>query len=303
MTFPRVLESISDLTKTQIDDLLTRSREFKFGSTPLYNHQNHVAFTLFKENSTRTKLSFTVAAKRLGMVHIDFNADTSSLKKGETLLETLQTLKAMGGKVVIYRTNLDHELRTFKENPPIPLINAGDGHHEHPTQALLDLFTLKECEGHLEGKTLAIVGDCFHSRVCHSLLKLLPQYGIKPILVGPKEFIKQSEDLPSNIQRTENLQEAVEQSDFLYLLRVQLERHKDLPDSVLENYSQNYGINLEKLKSFHKEIPIYHAGPTNVGVEVDQDIIHSPLFRGREEVAHSIPMRMAILESLIKEEL
>ncbi len=299
--FPTVLENISDLNFDQLQSLILLSKKFKNGDIPLGHiemstGESPIIATSFLETSTRTKHSFAIAIKRLGAMYIDFNAEASSLKKGESLEETLLTLSHQGVGMCIIRTSVSHQLAEFKANPPLKIINGGDGVNEHPTQALLDLFTILECKHGPKNKTIAIIGDCIHSRVGHSLCSLLPQFGMKVILCGPEEFLPKN--IPNNIEVTNKLEEAILKSDILYLLRIQKERHqsKSLPSD--EEYHQQYGINLEKLKRFSKLLPIYHPGPANIGVEISMEALKSPYYFGYEQVKNSIFMRMAIIKSM-----
>lgn len=297
--FPTVLENISDLTFEQIHSLLSLAKKFKKGDIPLGPMQseggkNPICATSFLENSTRTKHSFAIAIQQLGAMYIDFNAEASSLKKGESLEETLLTLHYQGVDLCIIRTSNSHELSQFKINPPLKIINGGDGINQHPTQALLDLFTMLECQHGPKNKTIAIIGDCIHSRVGHSLIELLPQFGAKIILCGPEEYLPKN--YGPDILCTTSLSEAMAKSDLLYLLRIQKERHVNQNNH--NHYHDNYGINLEKLKKEKKFFPLYHPGPVNIEVEISKDALKSPHYFGHEQVKNSIFMRMAIIKTM-----
>jgi aspartate carbamoyltransferase catalytic subunit len=305
--FPSVFESIKDLDKGQIDGLLHLAKKFKgfshdWQGLPIPFIKRPIIATSFLENSTRTKHSFAIAIKNLGATYIDFNADTSSLKKGESLLETLRTLQAQGVDLCIIRSNVSHELSQFKEDPPVKIINGGDGINQHPTQALLDLFTMTEIGMDVQGKTISIIGDTKHSRVCHSLLDLLTLYGVKVVLCGPKECLPEPKELEiyQNVTLSTDVNSAIEQSDLLYLLRIQKERHGNSSTSYYQDYPKNYGISLERMKHLNKTIPIFHPGPANVGVEISRDIMESPLYFGYEQVHNSIFMRMAIIQAVLQ---
>ena len=298
--FPSVLESIKDLTKDQIDGLLELSHQIKlrpWHPIPFPNKTPIIA-TSFLENSTRTKHSFEIAIHKLCCTYIDFDAEKSSLNKGESLEQTLLTLYGQGVDLCIIRTSVSNQLESFKKNPPIKIINGGDGTNQHPTQAILDLFTLIECGIELKGKTFCIAGDNIHSRVGHSLIDLLPKYGVNVLLFGPKEF------LPKNIESdkvsiTHSRKEALEKSDILYLLRVQKERHSSLETIDMDKYHDEYGFNLEMIKATKKKLPILHPGPANIGVEISQDLIESDYYLGHEQVRHSTFLRMAIIQSIL----
>lgn len=305
ISFPSVLESIDDLSFTQIEGLLSLTKKFqeRDSESSYFIHKKPIIATSFLENSTRTKHSFAIAIQKLGAMYIDFNAESSSLKKGEGLEQTLLTLYYQGVNLCIIRTSVSHQLHDFKKNPPIKIINGGDGINEHPTQALLDLYTLIELVKGVEnlaGKTVAIIGDLIHSRVGHSLIKLLPQFNINLILCGPNEYI----DDPSlknlkNVKFTTSRDEAIINSDFLYTLRIQKERHENSNPNLYLNYHQSYGISLELLKKMNKLIPVLHPGPCNVGVELDQEMMNSSLYQGHFQVFNSVSMRMAIMQAML----
>lgn len=304
--FPSVFESIKDLDKVQIDNLLALASKFKgfshdWQGLPIPFIKRPIIATSFLENSTRTKHSFAIAVKNLGATYIDFNAETSSLKKGESLEETLRTLHSQGVDLCIIRTNVSFEFNKFKEKPPIKIINGGDGTHQHPTQALLDLFTMKEIELDLEGKTISIIGDNIHSRVGHSLIDLLPQYGAKVILCGPKQYLPQATELPnSSVELCYDVDQAIAKSDLLYLLRIQKERHQGEANICYETYPEEFGISMDRLKKHKKVIPVFHPGPANVGVEISRDLMESSYYFGYEQVYNSIFMRMAIIQAVLQ---
>jgi aspartate carbamoyltransferase catalytic subunit len=298
--FPSILESIDDLRKHHVDQILDRAQDLKSGAPARLPLQKSLAVaTSFLEHSTRTKHSFAMAIKRLQGFHIDFAAETSSLKKGESLEQTLLTLHYQGIDICIIRTKESHLLSKFKEFPPIKIINGGDGANQHPTQALLDLYTMHNQFGALSGKTISIIGDCKHSRVTHSLIDLLPQYGINIILCGPEKFV--DIEVSEKISKTTNIDEAINKSDALYLLRIQNERHSDDLNFNEKEYIENYQINLERLKK-NKVIPIYHPGPANIGIEVSHEIVDSEIWMAHKQVENSVYVRMAIIEAMINNE-
>lgn len=302
-SFPSVLDSIEDLSTVQINGLLELANKFKSYSSdwqgfPVPFIKKPLIATSFLENSTRTKHSFAIAIKKLGATYIDFNAETSSLKKGESLEETLRTLQCQGIDLCIIRTSVSHQLSNFKNDPPIKIINGGDGTHEHPTQALLDLFTMQEVGLKVKGKTIAIIGDLVHSRVGHSLIELLPRMGVKLILCGPSQCLPKEAAHP-NISMTTDVAQAIDASDLLYLLRIQKERHGNSDTSYYNSYHQDYGISLDRLKKHDKKIPIFHPGPANVGVEISDDLIRSHFYFGHSQVYHSVFMRMAIIQAVL----
>lgn len=300
-SFPSLLESINDLSKIQIDGLLSLTSKFKTreSESHLFTYRRPIIATSFLENSTRTKHSFAIAIQKMGAMYLDFNAETSSLKKGESLEETFLTLFNQGVNLCIFRSNISHQLSQFRESPPIKIINGGDGVNEHPTQALLDLYTLFELSPELEGKTIAIFGDNIHSRVGHSLIKLLPQFGMKVILCGPKHFLPEQNSLPAGVELSTDRDETIKKCDFLYLLRIQKERHQNQIELSDSDYLNTYGVSLEHLKKMQKLIPVLHPGPANIGVELDNHLIKSSLYNGYLQVQNSVPMRMAIIQSML----
>ncbi len=298
--FPSVLESIEDLSKRQIDGVLGLAHRIKNRSdTPFYfSNKTPIIATSFLENSTRTKHSFEIAISKLGCTYIDFNSEKSSLKKGESLEQTLLTLNDQGVDLCIIRTSVSNQLSEFKEKPPIKIINGGDGVNEHPTQALLDVFTLIECGIELKGKTFCIAGDNIHSRVGHSLIKLLPQFGAKILLFGPKSFLP--DQLPKEVEVTYDREEVLKRSDILYLLRVQTERHTHNEENNLLDYSEKYGFTLEMIESLSRKIPVLHPGPANIGVEICNQLINSKYYLGHEQVRNSIYLRMALIQAMLQ---
>ena len=299
--FPSLLASIDDLSRLHIDSLLNRSLFFKNNPhiTPFSQPPKPIIATSFLENSTRTKHSFAVAIRRLGGLYLDFNAETSSLNKGESLEETFLTLFHQGVNLCVFRTSHNNAFEEFREHLPIKLVNGGDGVNEHPTQALLDLMTLQELSPNLSGKTISIIGDNIHSRVSHSLVKLLPQFGMNIILCGPQNYLPAKDTLPNNVSLSTNRDETILKSDFVYLLRLQKERHDSHNVMNDENYIHEHGVSLDLLKKLDKKIPVLHPGPANIGFEIDQQLIKSTLYKGYLQVENSISMRMAIIEAML----
>ncbi len=302
--FPSVLQSIRDLTKEQVDGLLALAKKFKSYSDdwqglPIPFIRIPVVATLFLEDSTRTKYSFAIAIQKMGGQYLDFQAHFSGLNKGEELDETLATLSVQGVDLCVVRTDISRQLEAFKAHPPLRIVNGGDGTHQHPSQALLDLFTMLEVGLEPQGKTVAIVGDVAHSRVANSLLDLLPWYGVKIILCGPPSFMPQS--LPPGVQVTHSRDEALASCDLAYLLRIQRERHRgQVLDLSPDEYARDYGVDLARLRTLGKNIPVFHPGPANIGVEMAQDILSAPHYFGHLQVRNSIYMRMAIMQAVLQ---
>ncbi len=300
--FPSVLESVNDLNNEQVIKLFSLAEAFEQNKI-LFTEENSlkkpVIYTLFLENSTRTKLSFATCAQRLGAHYLDFSIHTSSMNKGESLEETLNTLNAQGAELCIIRSSDTHLLKKFKENPPLKLINGGDGIHEHPTQALLDFYLLtKIYREKLPNMTLGIAGDIVHSRVAHSLIELLPRFGVKLALFGPDHFIPKN--LQKNIIIYQNKKEFIKSVDLIYLLRIQLERHDEKNSIDKNHYLKEFGFTKNELDEQKKsDIKILHPGPVNEGIELDLELLKSNYYLGLRQVEVSIPVRMAILLSMV----
>ena len=302
-SFPSVLESVNDLSNQQIVNLFTLAENLEQDKVLLTQENSlkkPVIYTLFFEDSTRTKLSFAIAAKRIGAHYIDFPIQTSSMNKGENLEETLLTLKAQGADTVIIRSKETEVLHQFKNSPPLKLINGGDGINEHPTQALLDFYFInKTFKNKLHNFTVGIAGDIIHSRVAHSLIKLLLRFDIKVAIFGPKEFIPKDlhASLGKNILVYDNKVSFIKNINLLYLLRIQLERHQEQKSvqELQKTYLQDYGFSLTEIEKENPNLQVLHPGPVNIGLEIDQALLKSKHYLGLKQVEVSIYTRMAIL--------
>lgn len=249
---------------------------------------------LFYENSTRTRISFELAEKRLGADTINFATSSSSVSKGETLIDTAKNILAMKVDMVVMRHSATGAPHFLAEHIDASVVNAGDGINEHPTQALLDAFSMKEKVGDLKGKKVAIIGDISHSRVALSNIYCLKKLGAEVTLCGPPTLIpKHIESLGIDI--TYNVKEALAWCDIANVLRIQLERqHKPLFSSLRE-YSLYYGIDKNLLDSLHKDIVIMHPGPINRGVELSSDAADSAQSIILDQVENGVAVRMAVL--------
>ena len=246
---------------------------------------------LFFEPSTRTRLSFDLAAQRLGAKVITFNPATASTTKGESLRDTVLTVAAMGSDVLVVRHGDDGVPRAVSEWTGIPVINAGDGISEHPTQALLDLVTLKRHFGRIDGLNVGIVGDITHSRVAGSLIGVLPALGSEITLIGPESWLPSSAGIPT----TTDLDSALPELDVIYLLRVQTERGGEISD----DYISCYQLDRRRLARLGVESIVMHPGPINRGVELSDDVADSPRAHILEQVRNGVPSRMAVLKALL----
>lgn len=248
----------------------------------------------FYENSTRTRLSFELAEKRLSADIVNFSSSSSSVSKGETLLDTANNLIAMKIDMIVMRHPYPGAAHFLANHVNAVLINAGDGTHEHPTQALLDAYSIREIYGDVAGKKIAIIGDILHSRVALSNIFCLNKLGAQVMVCGPSTLI------PKHIQSLgvlveTNVQKALEWCDVANVLRIQLERQQSGYFPSLREYAQVFGVTNERLSSLDKLITIMHPGPINRGVEIDSDVADSPHSIILEQVENGVAIRMAIL--------
>jgi aspartate carbamoyltransferase catalytic subunit len=250
---------------------------------------------LFYENSTRTRISFELAEKRLSADTINFSAGASSVSKGESLLDTVNNILSMKVDMVVMRHSASGAPYFLAKHIPASIINAGDGINEHPTQALLDAFSIKERLGSLEGKKILIVGDIMHSRVALSNIYLLKKMGAEIMVAGPPTLIPTFMKEAFDIHVEYNLQKALEWCDVANILRIQLERQNQVLFSSLREYNLAYGLKKSMLDKLKKEIVIMHPGPINRGVEIDSDVADSNQSIILQQVENGVAVRMAVL--------
>jgi aspartate carbamoyltransferase catalytic subunit len=249
---------------------------------------------IFFENSTRTKLSFELAQKRLSADVLSFSAAQSSVKKGETLIDTVNNILAMKVDMVVMRHSSPGASYFLSKNVKACIINAGDGAHEHPTQGLLDSYSIREKLGEVKGKKVVIVGDILHSRVALSNIYALQMQGAEVKVCGPKTLIpKHIESLGVTVEP--NLRKALEWCDVANMLRIQLERQDIKYFPSLREYSQQFGLDKTLLDSLSKEIVIMHPGPINRGVEISSDVADSPQSIILDQVENGVAVRMAVI--------
>ncbi len=250
---------------------------------------------LFYEASTRTRVSFEFAAKVLGATTTLVSATASSIEKGESLLDTGLTITALGAQVIIIRHPSSGAPHVLARHVDVPVINAGDGMHEHPSQALLDAFTILQHKKTLHGLRLAIVGDSYHSRVARSEVHLLSKFGAKIMLCGPPELAPDAAaSLAPGVQVTRNIGEALRGADVVMVLRIQKERLAGRQLSV-EQYVSNYQVTPERLKLAKRDAILMHPGPIIRGMELTGELADSPQSVVLEQVTNGVPVRMAIL--------
>lgn len=250
--------------------------------------------TVFFENSTRTKLSFELAAKRLSADTISFSAAASSVNKGETLLDTVQNILAMKVDMIVLRHPHPGAPHFLARNIRAQVVNAGDGRHEHPTQALLDAYTLRRQFGSLMGLRVAIVGDILHSRVARSNIFLLNLLGAEVRVCGPPTLIPRHIEA-LGVDVSYDLHETLLWADAVNMLRVQLERQRTQYFPSLREYALTYGLTLERLEALNKPLTILHPGPINRGVEITSEVADHAQARVLDQVEHGVAVRMAVL--------
>lgn len=292
------LLGIEELQKEEIDLILEEAKSFSEISLrevkKVPTLRGKTIINLFFEPSTRTRSSFEIAAKRLSADIINFSASTSSLLKGETLRDTVRNLEAMKSDIIVVRhpsSYAPHFIASFSKSS---VINAGDGTHEHPTQALVDAFTILERKKRIEGLKIVIVGDILHSRVARSNIFLLTKLGAKVFLSGPPTLLpKEMENLGAAIEH--NFDRAIEDADAIMMLRIQLERMSKNFFPSLREYRMLYSINLKRLKKAKKDVIIMHPGPINRGIELSAEVADSEYSVILDQVSNGIAVRMAVL--------
>lgn len=293
------LLGIKDLSREDIQLILSTANQFKevlqrpVKKVP--SLRDITIVNLFYENSTRTRFSFELAERRLSADVLNFAASTSSASKGETLLDTVNNILSMKVDMVVMRHNASGAPHFLAQHIPAAIINAGDGINEHPTQALLDAYSMQEKTGKLEGLKVAIIGDIMHSRVALSNIYLLTKMGAEITIAGPPTLIPKYLQEAFNVNVTYNLKEALQWCDVANVLRIQLERQNQPLFSSLREYNLAYGIKRSLLDSLDKEIVVMHPGPINRGVELDSDVADGPYSIILNQVENGVAVRMAIL--------
>ena len=292
------LTGIKDLSKEDIDLIFKTADSFKeVINRPIKKVPSLRDITIaniFFENSTRTKLSFELAEKRLSADILNFSASGSSVKKGETLIDTVNNILSMKVDMVVMRHPNPGAALFLSQKVNAKIINAGDGTHEHPTQALLDAYSIREKLGAVQGKKVVIVGDILHSRVALSNIYCLQKLGAEVMVCGPTTLIPKDMNL-LNVKISHNLREALEWCDVANMLRIQSERQEISYFPSLREYSMQFGLNKEILNSLSKEIVIMHPGPINRGVEITSDVADSKQSIILNQVENGVAIRMAVI--------
>src|SRR6185369_16537782 len=295
----RHLLGIKNLTKEDISLILSTAIQFKevlqrpVKKVPSLRDVTIV--NLFYENSTRTRFSFELAERRLSADVLNFAAGTSSAAKGETLLDTVNNILSMKVDMVVMRHSASGAPHFLAKHIPAAIINAGDGINEHPTQGLLDAFSMREKFARLDGLKVAIIGDIMHSRVAMSNIYLLKKMGAEVTVAGPPTLIPKYMREAFDIRVEYNLKKALQWCDVANVLRIQLERQNQVLFSSLREYSLAYGINRRLLDSLGKEIVIMHPGPINRGIELDSDVADGNQSIILQQVENGVAVRMAVL--------
>jgi aspartate carbamoyltransferase catalytic subunit len=252
----------------------------------------------FYEPSTRTRTSFELAAKRLSADTVSLSASTSSLTKGETLIDTAKNLLAMSPDLIVIRHSQAGAPHLLARHIPCSIINAGDGAHEHPTQGLLDLLTIKQAKGRLDGLSISIIGDISHSRVARSDIIGLRTMGSRVTVYGPRTLLPPAVE-SLGVEVAESMEEAVNSADVIIMLRVQQERLTDVLFPTLREYAQRFGLGLKHMKAAKKDVVVMHPGPINRGVELAPEVADGPWSVILNQVANGVAVRMALLYLLI----
>jgi aspartate carbamoyltransferase catalytic subunit len=286
------------LSREEIEHILATADSFKEVTTREIKKvpalRGKTVVNLFYEPSTRTRVSFELAAKRLSADVINIAAETSSVRKGETLIDTGKNIEALKADIIVMRHSYSGAANMLAGRLGISVINAGDGWHEHPTQALLDIFTMKEKYGRIEGLKVSIVGDIAHSRVARSNIWGLVKLGASVTVCAPKMLIPPGIE-QMGAQVTDNIDEALKGCDAVNVLRMQFERDEQNAFPQQLEYFKKYGITEERLDRANKDIMVMHPGPINRGIEISSEVADSPQSVILEQVTNGIAVRMAVL--------
>ena len=289
----RGLFTIKQLKTNEILDIIQYAEKLKGGLRVSY--PNKKIATLFFENSTRTHYSFQCALMNLDIKVLDFNTETSSVKKGETLYDTVRTFESLGVDGVVIRHSEDEFFKEL-ENIKMPIWNAGDGKANHPTQCLLDLMTIYEEYGRFEGLKCCIIGDVSHSRVAHTNIEVMERLGMEVYISGPEEYNDGSAKWIS-------VDEAVETMDIVMLLRVQFERHSEKMSMSVSEYHEKYGLTVERMNKMKDNAIIMHPAPVNRGVELADEVVECPKSRIYKQMTNGVYVRMAVISKVLEGEL
>ena len=283
----------ADFTTEEILELFEEAKSYKDNQSR-ETLKGKIVVTLFFENSTRTRSAFEIAAKRLGAEVVSLDVGTSSTSKGETIFDTVANINAMKPDAIIMRHSDCGLPGTLVEHVDCPIINAGDGKHAHPTQALLDLYTIMDhFDGNVKGKKVAIVGDVRTSRVAGSNRRLLPRFGMEVLFVAPDCFKAEHNEH----KQYDHISEIIDDVDVVMSLRTQLERHNEIYFQSLHDYAKDYCITSETFGN--RDILLLHPGPVNRNVDISDEMLKDPRSKVLEQVTNGVAVRMAVLRKLI----
>ena len=285
----------ADLTVEKINSLLIAADEFSKGKVLKPTKEIYVS-NLFFEDSTRTKTSFDIAERKLGLQVVPFDVTSSSVNKGESLYDTVKTLQSLGVNLLVIRHKQDQFYKELKEID-LPIINGGDGTGNHPSQTLLDLMTIHQEFGKFKGLKIGIVGDVKHSRVANSNAVALRKMGAKVYFSGPEKWFDEGAIINGTYLSIDDL---VKEVDVLMLLRIQHERHDEKMKISLNNYHKKFGLTLEREKTMKQNAIIMHPAPINRGVEIHDDLVESPRSRIFQQMKNGVYARMAILKDALE---
>ena len=297
------LVGIKDISREDIELILSTASSFKdvlkrdIKKVPTLRGKTTV--NLFFEPSTRTKTSFELAEKRLSTDVLNFSVPTSSVVKGESLYDTVKTIEAYGVDFIVIRHSSSGAPHFIARNVHTSVINAGDGINEHPTQALLDAFTIIEKKGSLQGLTIAIVGDVFHSRVAKSDVYLLSKFGARIRLIGPPTLVPEMKGY--NVEVLSDMDEGLKDADVVMMLRIQMERQGRGFFPTTQEYFRYWGLDMKRLKRAKKDALVMHPGPMNRGIEISSEVADSSQSVILDQVTNGIAVRMAVMYLLSRE--
>jgi aspartate carbamoyltransferase catalytic subunit len=292
------LIGISDLSRQEIEFILDTAQGFEKFSTRSIKKaptlRGKVVVNMFFEDSTRTRNSFTLAASRLSADVIEFSKKVSAVSKGETLIDTARNLEAMGVDIVVIRHSAGGAPKLLSRSINACVVNAGDGFHEHPTQALLDVYTIRRQRGSLDGLKIGIVGDIAHSRVARSDIYAMTKLGAEVTLIGPPTLMPGGvENLPVKVSYS--LDEVIEDLDVINMLRIQFERMGGNPFPSVREYSHYFGLTVDRMKRAKPDITVMHPGPINRGLEIESEVADGPNSVILKQVANGLAVRMGVL--------
>lgn len=292
------LIGLSDLSRQEIEFILDTAQGFEKFSTRSIKKvptlRGKVVVNMFFEDSTRTRNSFTLAASRLSADVIEFSKKASAVSKGETLIDTARNLEAMGVDIVVIRHSAGGAPKLLSRSINACVVNAGDGFHEHPTQALLDVYTIQQERGSLEGLKIGIVGDIAHSRVARSDIYAMTKLGAEVTLIGPPTLMPGGVgNLPVKVSYS--LDEVIEDLDVINMLRIQFERIGGNPFPSVREYSHYFGLTLDRMKRAKPNITVMHPGPINRGLEIESEVADGFNSVILKQVANGLAVRMAVL--------